>query len=370
MNDKTLQGSAGEQSRKGGGALRAALGIAVALGLLAFFLKGIDWKALGLALRSARPEFLVGCVCLTVLMYTIRAWRWHNLLLPLRDVPIARLFSITIVGFLAGFLVPRAQEGVRPYLVGRRYGIRPSAAFASIVLERLLDFLTVLVLFGAYAYLFPPRRLEDAGPLLRRLKFAGGVAALGALLGGALLYVFHARTRQTIAILDRVLSPLPFGIGGHVSSFVVSFGEGLAVLRAPASHLLGLGFQSLLLWLAIDLTVFLNNRAFGLTLPFPSSFFIVAVLLVGVSVPTPGMVGGYHVAYQQALTQVYGVDGATAAAAAITGHALSNLPVFVLGLILLRSEGLTLAELPAGPGETGSPDPPREEPDKEKERLP
>jgi hypothetical protein len=316
----------------------------------------------------------VACIALTIVMYGIRAWRWRNLLLPMESIPVGPLFSITVVGFMAGLLIPRAQEGLRPYLVGRRYGIRPSAAFASIVLERLLDFVTVLVLFGLYAYLLLPSGGRDDSGLVRNLKVAGGFAALGSLVGTAALFAFHRNTEATMAVADRLLLLLPFGLGRFLSSFLRSFGEGLAVLRAPLSHLVGLGVQSLLLWLTIDLTVFLNNRAFGLTaIPFPASFLIVAVLLIGVSIPTPGMVGGYHAAYRVALTQVSGVDAPTAAAAAIAGHALSNLPVLVLGLLLLRTQGLTLGSVrgiadpgasPSAPGEGLEP------PEKDKERTP
>jgi uncharacterized membrane protein YbhN (UPF0104 family) len=154
-----------------------------------------------------------------------------------------------------------------------------------------------------------------------------------------------------MSVLDRILSPLPSKVGRFLGSFLRSFGEGLAVLRAPSRHLVAVLGQSFLLWLSVDLTVFLNNRAFGLALPFESSFLIVALLVIGVSVPTPGMVGGYHAAYRIALTRAYGVDPATAAAAAIAGHALSNLPILVLGLILLRGEGLTLSGLVPPPGE-------------------
>ena len=61
---------------------------------------------------------------------------------------------------------------------------------------------------------------------------------------------------------------------------------------------------------------------------------MVAFLTVGVAVPTPGAVGGFHEFYLLALTQAFGVDKHVAAAAGIACHALTNLPVLVLGLAL------------------------------------
>ena len=105
----------------------------------------------------------------------------------------------------------------------------------------------------------------------------------------------------------------------------------------------------------ISLGIHLNNRAFGVVLPFHSTFLMLGFLTVGVAVPTPGMVGGFHASYKIALTQVYGIAEPTAVAAALACHALTNLPVLVLGLVFLGREGLSwgsvarLAEAPASP---------------------
>ena len=80
-------------------------------------------------------------------------------------------------------------------------------------------------------------------------------------------------------------------------------------------------------------------------MPFHACFLIIGFLTVGVAVPTPGMVGGFHEAFLLAMTQSFGVDKGTAAAAGITMHALSNLPVLVGGLLLLPGEGLTLGRV-------------------------
>ena len=72
---------------------------------------------------------------------------------------------------------------------------------------------------------------------------------------------------------------------------------------------------------------------------------LMAFLVVGVAIPTPGMVGGFHAFYLLALADVYGVPRATAAAAAVAAHALSNLPVLVCGLVLLGREGLSLGRV-------------------------
>ncbi len=324
---------------------RLAGGALLAIVLLALFFRGVDWSALGAAFRSANHAYLAGVVAATVLTYFLRAWRWGNLLAPLARVPLGDLFPATLVGFMTGLLVPRAGEVVRPYLVSRRHPIKTSAGFASIILERLIDLVTVLLLFALYLYALPAPAAQTRGELLGYLKLGGALAGVAALAVLAVLLLLHGHSAAVVSALRRVLSPLPVRLVDVVARAVATFAEGLAVLKASPGHLLVIFGQSVLVWLSICLSIWWNNLAFGLDLPFHTSFLMVAFLTVGVAVPTPGTVGGFHEFYLLALTQAFAVDKHTAAAAGIACHALTNLPVLVLGLALLGREGLTMGKV-------------------------
>jgi len=336
---------------------RLAAGGLLALGLLLLFFRGVDWTALRAAFRSADAPFLAGVVAATIVTYLARAWRWGYLLAPLARVPFLRLFSVTLVGFMSGLLVPRAGEVVRPYLIARHHALRTSAAFASIILERLVDLITVLVLFFLYLYVLPHPAAQTKGPLLGALRLGGALAAAGAGAILALLLAFHLRADRAMALLDRALFRLPARLAAPASRGLRSFASGLAVLQASPTHLLAILGQSLVVWLAIATSFYCCNRAFGIDLPFHSTFLLIAFLTVGVAVPTPGNVGGFHEAYLLAMTQAFGVPRDTAAAAGIAGHALGNLPVLVLGLVFLGREGLTMgkvAEMTEGPPDSSA----------------
>jgi len=335
---------------------RLLAGGLVALGLLALFFRGVDWSSLRAAFRSSDPRFLAAVVGVTILTYVIRAWRWGYLLAPLARVSFPRLVSATFVGFMSGLLVPRAGEVVRPYLIARRYGARTAATFASIIIERLVDVIAVVILFGLYLYVLPIPAAQARGPFLSALKLGGALAGLAALALMLLLFAFHAHAERAMAVADRLLSRLPAGLGRPVGHALRSFGAGLAVLQAPAPHLLAILGQSLLMWLGIALGIYWNNKGFGLDLPVHSAFLIIVFLTVGVAIPTPGMVGGFHEFYLLAMTQAFGVDKATAAAAGISCHALTNLPVLILGVLFLGSEGLSLSGV-AGMAEPTSAEP-------------
>jgi uncharacterized protein (TIRG00374 family) len=322
---------------------RLLLGALAALALLALFFRGVDWRALQDAFAAANHGLLAAVVLATVAGYAVRAWRWGFLLAPLARVPFLRLFTATWVGFMSGLLVPRAGEVVRPYLVARRYGMRTAAAFASIIVERLVDVIAVVILFGLYLYVLPIPAAQSRGPFLHALKLGGALAGLAALALILLLLALHLHAERAMSLVDGMLRHLPAGVARPLGTALRSFSEGLAVLHAPLSSVLLILAQSLLLWLAIASGIYLNNRAFGLDLPFHSAFLVIVFLTVGVSIPTPGTIGGFHEFYRLALTQAFGTDPATAAAAGIACHALTNLPVLVLGLLFLGGEGLSLA---------------------------
>lgn len=320
---------------------RLVLGGLLALVLLYFFFRGVDAGRLAGALASAHPGWLFGIVVSTALTYALRAWRWGALLAPLAPVPFERLLRVTVVAFMTGLVIPRASEVVRPLLVTRSHGIKATAGFATVVLERLVDLITVLALFFVYLYLLP-LPAEQAPEPLPLLKAAGLGAAAIAGVALSVLAAFHYQAERALGAIDWMLAWLPARVGPALGQMARSFSHGLLVLQAPLQRWLVIGAQSLLLWLAIALGIHSAGHAFGLALPFRATFLILAFLTVGVSIPTPGMVGGFHEAYLIALTAGFGADRNLAAAAGITLHAVTNLPILIVGLAWLSREGLTL----------------------------
>jgi uncharacterized membrane protein YbhN (UPF0104 family) len=342
---------------------RLALGGLLAFALLFLFFRNFEWDALGAAFRRANPLWLAAMVGCTLIVYAVRAWRWGFLLAPLARVPFRDLFSITMVGFASGLVLPRAGEILRPYLVGRRHAIRTSAAFATIIVERLVDLVTVLFLFALYLYVLPVPAAETRGSLLHaRLPLLGlvsvgrgptGVAILALL---AAVVAFLVASKRLVGWGVLVLGWLPGRLARPLVHVLESFGDGLAVLKAPPRALAAIFAQSLVIWLAIAASFQLNHMAFGIHLPFHATFLLIACLTIGVAIPTPGMVGGFHVAYLIAMTNAYGIDTATAGAAGLAAHALTNLPVLILGLFFVRREGLTFGAM-AQMTDSSSPDP-------------
>jgi hypothetical protein len=321
--------------------IRTVLIVAITLALLAFFFRDVNFPEVWAETRRANPWLLLAAVVVTGVTYALRAWRWQSLLAPIGPTRFGTAFRATVIGFAMSFLLPaRAGELIRPYLLAKKEGLRPAAAFATIILERLLDLATVLLLFGFFVFTVPAGVLTGDASQLTHVKFWGGVAAAAAVGSLGVLFALAGHPERLGQAAGRVERVLPARAARIVAHLVETFAQGLVVMRRPAQ--LGVALlQSFPLWLSLAAGIWLTSQAFSITFPYSGSFLVMALLVVGVAVPTPGQVGGFHVAYQVAVQTFFGAPDDRAIGAAIVLHALSFLPVTLVGAVFMAREGLT-----------------------------
>jgi uncharacterized protein (TIRG00374 family) len=313
------------------------------LGLLAFFLRHADMANVWAETRRADAGQLALAVLVTGLTYGLRAWRWQSLLAPIGPTHFGTAFRTTVIGFAANTLLPaRAGEFLRPYLLAKREGLNVASAFATIILERLLDLATVLLLFALFVVTAQPSLGEGVSAHLAHIKFWGNLAAVGAIAGLGVLFAVAGHPERLGRAALRVEHVLPARLAHAVAGFVETFARGLAVMRSPGRLLAALSL-SFPMWMSIAAGIWLTSRAFHITLPYLGSFLVTTILVVGVAVPTPGAVGGFHAAYQFAATTFFGAPTDRAVGAALVLHAISFGPVTLLGIVFMMREGLTLA---------------------------
>ncbi len=155
-----------------------------------------------------------------------------------------------------------------------------------------------------------------------------------------------ARPDLLLRVVDAVTRWLPATPRALVTSLAGQFAAGLAVVRDPARLALALAW-SFPLWFIIAAQIWLVSVAVGVTLPPTGALLIMAILVVGVAVPTPGAVGGFHEAYRVAATAFFGADNDHAVGAAIVLHAVGFVPTLIAGAWLMAREGLSLTHLGA-----------------------
>jgi hypothetical protein len=325
--------------------LRTIIVAALAVGLLALFLRNANLADVWSRIQQGRPDLLLLAIGTTMLTYVLRSLRWQWLLKPIGETRFTNAFRTTVIGFAASFLLPaRAGEFLRPYLLARRESLRATAAFATVVIERLLDTVTVLILLVAFVFLFDPGMGAVDGTVFEAIKVGG--LLLGAGTAAALGVVFWLAGHPTVLLrlqggIERIV---PSRLGHRAAGLVHTFAEGLAVVRQPRRLAVSL-LLSFPLWLSIAFGIWIVTLAFHTTIPYTGSFLLMSLLVVGVAVPTPGAVGGFHMAYRIGATAFYHMDQASAIGAGIVLHAISFVPVTILGIIFMAQEGMSLGRM-------------------------
>ncbi|MFN8059371.1 MAG: lysylphosphatidylglycerol synthase transmembrane domain-containing protein [Vicinamibacterales bacterium] len=324
--------------------LRPVLVLLATGGLLAVFLRQAEFSQVWAGIRLASGPMLMLSLVFTTLTYVLRAVRWQVLLSPIGRVAFGPAFRTTVMGFSANFLLPaRAGEVLRPYLLARQQRLDVTATFATIVVERLLDLMTVLALFFLFTLSYVPDPRVDL-KVFRAVELGVGLATLGAAAALAMGLFVSGRPAVAQSMVERLGSVLPARAAAFVGDLLARFITGFAVLQDRRAFTLSL-LLSLPLWLAIAGGIWSVTAAFHLPVPLLGSLLVMAILVVGVSVPTPGAVGGFHEAYRFATTAFYAVPNNVAVGAALVLHAVSFVPVTVLGLVFMAREGFTLTRL-------------------------
>lgn len=332
-------------------AVRTALVAALALGLIALFLRNADLTRVWAEMRTARLDLLGLAVALTVLTFLVRAERWQYLLEPLGNTRFSVAFRTTVIGFAASAVLPaRAGEVLRPYLLARQEGLPVTATFATIVVERILDLIAVLLLLAVYL-LFFDEGVAGRSPALYQAITVGAAIATPAALGVLVLMVLLAghpeRLQHWMLTAERVL---PVRLARALARLAGTFAEGLAVVRRPSRLLASLGW-SMVLWVVIVTETWVVARAFGIAMPYAGAYLLTSLLVVGIALPTPGGVGGFHEAFRLGTTAFFGANNDRAVGAAIVLHAASFVPVLLMGSWFAARDGLRLGELRKVAGE-------------------
>jgi glycosyltransferase 2 family protein len=334
--------------------LRTLIVFGLAIGLLALFLRGANFATVWIELTRGRLDLVILAVGTTMATYALRALRWQFLLSGLGRTRFPVAFRATVIGYAASFLLPaRAGEFLRPYVLARNERLSGTATFATIVLERVFDMATMLVLFAVFLFTADPS-LAASDPVTFRAVQAGGLAAAGACV--AIMVLFYVLAGRPDAIgrwSAKVERHLPARLAALVEGLAQTFAVGLGAVRRPQQLLLVFAW-SFPLWLSIALGIWLVSRAFMVDLPIEGSILVMTLLVVGVAVPTPGAIGGFHMFYQIAVTSFYHASKEKAVSAALVLHAVSFVPVTLLGIVFMVREGLTLGRMRALATERGA----------------
>jgi uncharacterized protein (TIRG00374 family) len=343
------------------------IGLAVTCLSLWLALRDVPLNEVGEVLSHTHwPVLLLLGVPAQIASIYVRALRWRHLTDAIQPIPVFPLFRATSIGFMANNLLPgRAGEVLRAWVLSRETGASGASLMGTVVLERVIDSVTFLVLASAVLLVGGTRAL--GGGMIVAATFS---LVLFTLLPVALLLWLRIAPQHLLSVLHRLLSDLlprwlarvhellgrivPVATSARVEQafarfvrmslqvegLLVRFAEGLGSLRG-GRHLFWVIVYSVLLWAVISVIPFYAGvRALGIDLGSPTrmlaaGYVTLAAVGLAVALPAaPGFFGTFHLACKEALG-VFGVPDSTAFAMAVLVHGTFWVTVTALGLVLL-----------------------------------
>lgn len=279
----------------------------------------------------------------------VRSYRWKFLLVPIKEnVKFRNLFATTIVGYMVNNLIPRSGEVVRPVLFGKSEGVSRASAFGTIIVERIIDTVMFLLMFGV-CLIFFQNRISGAFPEMNT-----AVIILTALIFLLTIWVFFTmfKTGLSLRILKFFTRILPHHYQEKIDRIFVSLVNGFEFIKKP-DLMLKIVFYSIILWICYLVSTFIPFYSFGILINGSHGLWetiwdgnlLLVLISVSMFVPSPAATGPYHYIVKVTLTVIFSIDNAKALGYATSTHAMGFILYLILGLYYFITSNYKLSEL-------------------------
>lgn len=317
-------------------------------------LRGVKFAEVGQALQQVDGLWLAASVGLGLLTLVIRAQRWRVLLK--RQLSLKDTFGLINIGYLVNGVLPaRAGDATRGVAGSLRGPVTVLAALSTVVVERVLDMLFIVVILAATIPLVPGlQQYLATGSIGRGISLNMVVTASGLLAFGivAVFVLAAAFPRKVEAVAQRMLERLPIPRPERLLRPVQHVLEGLSALGSVRAGL-ELVLWTTALWAVTALYFFTVMRACG---AFIAEVSILKSLVAmwssafGMVFPATGGIGSFHFAVREALFWGFALPRELGFTYAVLCHAIAYLFGIILGAAALLSWGISLREVMRGSG--------------------
>lgn len=331
-------------------------GIVISVGLMTYLYYGINFGELAVALSQVNYWLLIPNIVLVMVTMVFRAYRWQFMILPIKKIKFSRLFSITMIGFMANNVLPlRLGELVRAYSLSAREKVTKSASLATIFVERMVfDLLALLIIF-AVVLIYSPLDLDKFSTVAEKVGMTPDVARyilLGIItvgLTGLLIALYLSRrSGRDSHLMKIILTFVPSTMRPTIEDTVVKFSSGMEFMR-DIRCVAWVVFHTFMIWLVLGLSnYFILVAFFGTALPLTASFVILVIVSVLITIPSsPGFVGVFHAGAIIALGLYPDVttDESVVKSCALVMHASQYIVITVVGFYYMRKEHLSFKQI-------------------------
>ena len=314
--------------------LKTLISLIVSSIFMYFALSNVDFAEFAASLKECNYLYLIPGVLITWFSQVIRSARWYYLLRPIKRIRFSSLFSATMIGFMANNIFPvRAGEFIRAKMIGEDEGISKTSAFATIVIERVFDGMSILLLLVVtfFAANLSQKLSPEVATNLTNAAYA--VLALYMVMIFFILFIIY-RHDKAEKVITFLLKPFPDSVTSYVNKILESFREGL-ILEKGFKNLFIITLLSIIMWGIGAFPLYILLYGFGHPLPLEASYVTLVMIFFATIIPAaPSNVGTFHVGVKYALT-FYGLSGAISASIAVVFHMIIFLSNVVMGFLIL-----------------------------------
>jgi uncharacterized protein (TIRG00374 family) len=262
----------------------------------------------------------------------LRAWRWQYLFRAETRPPFGKVLAAMLLGqFFNNVLPARAGEAARIIYLNQTAGTSRAESTGTVVLERIYDVLSVLILLFVLV------------PWLPHVSWIRGAAILAVVLTVVLVAIFvivALYQERPIRAALRPLARLPFLSVERLEAVAVNLVHGLVALRRPRLALVSMALTTLS-WIVLGFAAWFVMRGFHLGLsPVAGILANITVALALILPSSPGAIGVFEAAVVLA-AKAYGVSDAKAFSFALVVHIVNYLPYIAAGVLILQTHAFS-----------------------------
>jgi glycosyltransferase 2 family protein len=309
-----------------GGLGRATIGVAISVVALLLVIRSVDLAAAWNVLRSAQPQWIALMLVFIAGDVVLRGIRWKVLLSPVAKVPLLASISSLLVGYLANNVLPaRLGEIVRSHDLGERTGVSRSTVLGTVVVERVVDTIVVVVIAAIAILVLSVRGIVASAVLV-------GLAISGLLVVAIALGMAAHRLPGA----DRAAAWI--GQWPRVHGTLVRLRTGLSIVSDIRVMIVAV-VLSVGSWSFTVLAFAAAAQAVGIEPTLGQAALLAAGTNLATAVPAaPGYIGTYELAAVTIAASV-GIDRESALAFVVLVHVASLLLTSVGGAIAFMSGG-------------------------------
>ncbi len=260
-----------------------------------------------------------------VLSHLIRGWRWRQTLQPMGAYPKrGNCVDAIFLSYAANLVLPRLGEVSRCTVLTRYDGISFAKLLGTVVTERLVDALCVVLISGITFLMQMPlflRFFQETGTKIPSLMH---------LFTSPWFYVSLFSVVGVVWLLCYLFRML--SVYEKVKGVALNVWEGIRSLRGVRDLPLFIVY-TVGMWLCYFLHFYLTFFCFDFSchLGLPAALVMFVGGTFAVLVPTPNGAGSWHFAVIT-MMMLYGVNAVDAGIFALIVHAIQTLLIIVLGV--------------------------------------